>query len=130
MGDSGSLFLGFVASSLSLGTSYTGKTELGILTPVIILAIPLFDTLLVFYCRIKKGVSPFIGSKDHFALRMESMGWKRRNILAFTLIFASLLCVCASFITESTAVVAVSLYMLVAVALGIFTAYVLKINVR
>ena len=37
MGDSGSLVLGFVASSLALGTSYSGKTEIGVFAPLVIL---------------------------------------------------------------------------------------------
>jgi UDP-GlcNAc:undecaprenyl-phosphate GlcNAc-1-phosphate transferase len=52
---------------------------------LIVLAIPIYETVLVTYFRIKKGRSPFKGSKDHYALRMEQMGFSRYMILLVTL---------------------------------------------
>jgi UDP-GlcNAc:undecaprenyl-phosphate GlcNAc-1-phosphate transferase len=81
MGDTGSLMTGFVLAALSLGTSYTRVNNLGIFSPILILGLPIYDTLLVTYLRWMKGMSPFRGSRDHFALRLESFGFLREEIL-------------------------------------------------
>ncbi len=81
MGDTGSLLLGFVLAALSLGTSYSRVNSFAVFAPIFILGIPLYDTLLVIYLRYRKGQSPFLGSKDHFALRLEAFGFFREEIL-------------------------------------------------
>ncbi len=64
MGDSGSLFLGYSLSVLAiLLTQDDGKVEP--MVPVIILGIPLFDTLRVMTLRIINKRSPFKGDKTH-----------------------------------------------------------------
>jgi len=83
MGDSGSLLIGFITGSLSLGTNYTAVSRVGVIAPILILGIPIFDTILVFILRITRGMSPFLGSKDHFPLRLERLGWNRKIILVF-----------------------------------------------
>lgn len=130
MGDSGSLFIGFVAGSLALGTSYTGPTDWTVLTPLLILAVPIYDTTLVFWLRIKRGMSPFLGSKDHFPLRLEKLGWSRRSILIFTLCSAVFLSGGAYGVTKSSTPTAISFYCLVLILLGIFTSYILKAKVE
>jgi UDP-GlcNAc:undecaprenyl-phosphate GlcNAc-1-phosphate transferase len=85
LGDTGSLFLGFTLSALALGTSYTQINEIGVVAPLLILAIPIYETLLLIYFRLRKRQSPFKGSKDHFSLRMEKLGISRKIILAITL---------------------------------------------
>ena len=99
MGDSGSLFLGFVAGALSLGTSYSKQSQFGVLAPLLILAVPIFDTLFVFTLRASRGTSPFRGSKDHFPLRLEALGWARKTILIFILMAAVIFSTLAYFLT-------------------------------
>lgn len=84
MGDTGSLTIGFILASLSVGTSYTKENYLGLFAPLLIVAIPLYDTMLVMVLRWKKGQSPFLGSKDHFALRLEKKGLTRPQVIMVT----------------------------------------------
>jgi UDP-GlcNAc:undecaprenyl-phosphate/decaprenyl-phosphate GlcNAc-1-phosphate transferase len=91
MGDSGSLLLGFMMAALSLGTSYTRANNAGLFAPILILGIPLYDTVLVSILRLRKGMSPFIGSHDHFALRLERYGLYREEILVLTYALSLLL---------------------------------------
>src|SRR5262249_52823203 len=65
MGDCGSLLLGFVCSVLALGTSYSKTSQWAIFAPLLILCLPIFETGLLFLTRVQKGISPFLGSKDH-----------------------------------------------------------------
>lgn len=81
LGDTGSLFVGFILAALSLGTSYTHVNNAGIFAPLLILGVPIYDTLLVTILRLQKGMSPFLGSHDHFALRLERYGFYREEIL-------------------------------------------------
>ena len=81
MGDSGSLLCGFVLAVVALGTRYTDVNPLGVYAPLFILAIPIYDTFFVSFLRLRRGHSPFIGSKDHFALRLEKIGFSRRRIV-------------------------------------------------
>lgn len=89
LGDGGSLFLGFVLAILSLGDEYSKTNILAVYAPVFILAVPIFDTLFVSAMRIKKGISPFCGSKDHYALRLEKMGFSRKKVVYMSFIFST-----------------------------------------
>ncbi len=37
--------------------------------------------MLVTFLRLQKGMSPFLGSRDHYALRLEKYGFYREEIL-------------------------------------------------
>lgn len=100
MGDTGSLFIGFVISAISLGTSYTHFTPAGVFSPILLLAIPIFETFSVIYFRWKKGILPFLGSLDHFALRLQKMGFEKIRILLFTYLTNTILIVLAYFLTR------------------------------
>ena len=77
MGDAGSLFLGFMLSALALNESYSKVNVLAVLSPILILAVPIFDTTLVSVIRISKGMLPIYGSNDHVAQRLVMLGLTR-----------------------------------------------------
>ena len=57
MGDSGSLFIGYTIATLSIMGGYTEisrLTQLPVIIPVIILSVPIYDSLSVIYIRLKK----------------------------------------------------------------------------
>ncbi len=83
MGDTGSLSIGFILATVAMGTSYTKINTAGILAPLLILTIPIYETIFVSIMRILKKKNPFLGSKDHFPLRLEKMGYSRKQILIF-----------------------------------------------
>jgi len=70
MGDTGSMFVGLMLGALSMNNSYTRQNLVASLAPVIILGVPLFDMLFVMYVRHRRGLPVFLGSPDHFALRL------------------------------------------------------------
>jgi UDP-GlcNAc:undecaprenyl-phosphate/decaprenyl-phosphate GlcNAc-1-phosphate transferase len=70
LGDTGSLFIGLILGALSMIGSYTQKNAVACIAPVIILGIPIFDTLFVIYIRWLRGLPILYGSPDHFALRL------------------------------------------------------------
>jgi UDP-GlcNAc:undecaprenyl-phosphate GlcNAc-1-phosphate transferase len=70
LGDAGSLFIGFMLAALSMNAGYTRANLLAVVSPVLILGIPLFDLSLVMWIRWHKGMPMMKGSPDHFALRL------------------------------------------------------------
>jgi len=119
MGDTGSMFLGFVLAALSLGTSYTKINNIALYSPILILGIPIFDTFYVMYLRFRKGKSPFLGSKDHFALRLEASGLTRKNVVIFIWLIAVILSFAAFVISRVQLLVAIIIYTII-LALAIF----------
>ena len=113
MGDSGSLLLGFTLAGLALGTDYTKVNPLGVYAPLFILAVPMFDTFYVMVIRMMKGQSPFMGSRDHFALRLERMGFKRPQILLLCVLASAFLSVCAWLVTLVSTPWAIWIYLVV-----------------
>lgn len=82
MGDSGSMFLGFGLSLVALmGTSARTFSNLlvTLAIPVLILAVPIFDTTLVTLKRRSGGRSIMKGGKDHASHRLVSLGLSERK---------------------------------------------------
>ncbi len=65
MGDSGSLFLGFMIAVSAL-MSFKVATLTSLIIPLVILAIPIFDTALAIFRRILKGENIGAPDKEHF----------------------------------------------------------------
>lgn len=82
MGDSGSLMLGFALATLGLGSSYSTNNPYAVFAPILILAVPIFETLFLIYIRLKQGLSPFMGSKDHTAHRLQTLGFTTKHIVS------------------------------------------------
>lgn len=117
MGDCGSLTLGFLLAGLSLGAHYSSVNEVGVFAPLLILFVPVFDTLFVSILRLNQGKSPFLGSKDHFALRLEKLGYTRHQVVLIAAVSAAVLSFCAFLATQYPAQQALAIYLLVAAVL-------------
>jgi UDP-GlcNAc:undecaprenyl-phosphate/decaprenyl-phosphate GlcNAc-1-phosphate transferase len=83
LGDTGSLFIGFMLGALAIVGAYAQHNEAALLAPVAILAVPILETTLVVLARLARGVSPFDGSADHLASRLKARGWSARQVLVF-----------------------------------------------
>ncbi|MCK4249145.1 MAG: undecaprenyl/decaprenyl-phosphate alpha-N-acetylglucosaminyl 1-phosphate transferase [Candidatus Omnitrophica bacterium] len=82
MGDSGSMFIGYILSILTImSTYYTSgsPTLMPVFMPLLILSVPIFDTLSVIYIRLRSGKSIFCGDENHFSHRLVRMGMSRRG---------------------------------------------------
>lgn len=76
MGDAGSNFLGFLLGSMTVVGTFTtaDHSELGVLSPLLVMAVPLYDTVSVVLIRIREGRSPFLGDRRHFSHRLVARG--------------------------------------------------------
>ena len=65
MGDAGSLCLGFSLAFMSLALTQGGNTHVSPVVPLLILAVPITDTIMVMTKRIFRGESPFKADRYH-----------------------------------------------------------------
>src|SRR2546426_2807744 len=70
LGDAGSLAVGLMLGALAMVSKYTVVNPVAVLAPLLILGVPVFDTLFVMYVRWLRGLPMFLGSLDHFSLRL------------------------------------------------------------
>lgn len=80
MGDGGSLVVGFLLAYLSVRITYTHTnatnaiTWHAVFTPLVVLAVPLYDFTSVVLLRLKQGKSPFVGDLQHVSHRLVNRG--------------------------------------------------------
>jgi UDP-GlcNAc:undecaprenyl-phosphate GlcNAc-1-phosphate transferase len=82
MGDGGSLVVGFLVAFCAVRVTYTNLDASAahwwaVLTPLVVLAIPLYDLTSVTLIRISQGRSPFVGDTQHFSHRLVQRGLTR-----------------------------------------------------
>jgi UDP-GlcNAc:undecaprenyl-phosphate GlcNAc-1-phosphate transferase len=79
MGDAGALFLGLLIATLTVRFKPdTDNSVASFAIPVLLLAIPILDTTVAVFSRLRRKVSPFQGGKDHLSHRLVRAGLSRR----------------------------------------------------
>lgn len=81
MGDSGSLFAGFLLATLSI-TGVMKSAALAIILPFIVLAVPIIDITYSCLRRISKGKSPFIADAEHIHHKLLKAGFSQKKTVA------------------------------------------------
>ena len=85
MGDAGALFLGVLIATLTIRFKpSTDNLISSFAIPILLLAIPILDTTVAVFSRLRRGVSPFQGGKDHLSHRLVRYGLSRK-VAAITL---------------------------------------------
>jgi UDP-GlcNAc:undecaprenyl-phosphate/decaprenyl-phosphate GlcNAc-1-phosphate transferase len=127
MGDSGSLFLGFVLAVLSLDLRFPEFTQVTFVVPVLIVGIALFDTTLVSITRMLHGRTPLQGGLDHVSHRLTFLGMSTRVAVCLLYSVSVALGGIALVITKvdlSTGLVLSGLVVLLAIGSGVMLARV------
>jgi UDP-GlcNAc:undecaprenyl-phosphate GlcNAc-1-phosphate transferase len=79
MGDAGALFLGLLIATLTVRFNpSTDNSATSFAIPVLLLAIPILDTTVAVFSRLRRKVSPFQGGKDHLSHRLVRYGLSRK----------------------------------------------------
>jgi len=79
MGDTGSMFLGFVLSTTAIQTNQKSSTAVAVLIPGIALGLPIMDTLLAIGRRALRGRPLFQADKEHIHHRLIAAGLTHRQ---------------------------------------------------
>ncbi|MHA2043551.1 MAG: glycosyltransferase family 4 protein [Planctomycetota bacterium] len=94
MGDCGSMFLGFTIATSSVMCSTKSHALVGLALPVLVLGVPIFDTLFSMLRRFLERRSMFASDRSHFHHKLLDLGLKQRHVVvviyAITLLAAGL----------------------------------------
>ncbi len=81
MGDSGSMFLGFLLACVAIKLRFVAQApSVSWMAPVIVMALPVFDMTLVVISRLRRGKNPLTTpGKDHTSHRIADHGFSCRE---------------------------------------------------
>lgn len=103
MGDAGAYFLGFWLAVLGIQLRFPQNVSFVTwMVPVLILWVPIFDTTLVVVSRLRRGVHPFTGGKDHLSHRLVARGMSQREAVLVLYLVSGIFGMLALFITQAT----------------------------
>jgi UDP-GlcNAc:undecaprenyl-phosphate GlcNAc-1-phosphate transferase len=121
MGDTGSMFLGFILATSSIRTNQKSSTTVAVLIPIIILGLPILDTLLAMSRRAVRGRPLFRADKEHIHHRLLGLGLTHRQAVLVLYGMCVLLGGVALVLTyTNSAVITVTLLSVLAVSLFMF----------
>ena len=97
MGDAGSQLLGFSIGVLSIRATQSASSEISAAIPILLLAVPILDTLSVMVQRIAEGRSPFSPDKNHIHHKLLAMGFGHHEAVMLIYVIQGALFVMAYF---------------------------------
>lgn len=111
MGDAGSLFLGFLLAAVGIKLRFSSNSNtVTWMIPVLVLAVPIFDTTLVFISRLRRGKNPLTTpGKDHLSHRLAALTGSRREAVLLCYLIAGGAGLAAVFLTQATLVEALAM---------------------
>lgn len=95
MGDAGSQLLGFAVGVLALRATQNGMSAISAATPILLLALPILDTLSVMAQRVGEGRSPFSADKNHIHHKLLDFGFDHHEAVMVIYIIQAILFVLA-----------------------------------
>lgn len=101
MGDTGSMFLGFMLAVCSIKAGQKSSTAVA-LFPVALLALPLCDTVVAMWRRLASGLPPFTGDREHFHHRLLARGLSHRHAVTTLYAVASIFATLAVVLYDAT----------------------------
>ena len=81
LGDTGSMFIGFALAVIGLYGSLKSTTVTVLFLPIILLGVPISDTLFAIFRRARRRVSPFKADREHIHHRLVRIGLHHRNVV-------------------------------------------------
>ena len=103
MGDTGSLFIGFLLAAVGIKLRFpTNIVSVTWMIPLMVLAVPLFDTTLVSVGRLRRGQNPLTTpGKDHISHRLALLTGSRREAVLLCYLIGGATGVASVFLTRA-----------------------------
>jgi UDP-GlcNAc:undecaprenyl-phosphate/decaprenyl-phosphate GlcNAc-1-phosphate transferase len=104
MGDTGSLFLGFVLATVAIKLRFPEPYNTDAVTwmiPLLVLGVPLFDTTLVTISRLRRGIPITRGGRDHVSHRLVAIGYTRREAVLILYLASAVLGIAALIVMQA-----------------------------
>ncbi len=95
MGDTGALFLGFILACVSVQGFLKLSAVISFAVPILILGLPIFDTLFAIIRRVLTGRSPMSPDRGHLHHRLLDMGFSQKQTVAILYTMTAVLCLTA-----------------------------------
>ncbi len=104
MGDSGSLFLGFILAAIGIKLRFPENvTFVTWMVPVLVMGLPIFDTTLVIVSRLRRRLNPLTSpGKDHVSHRLVAAGMTQREAVLTLYVISFVLGMLAVFVTQAS----------------------------
>lgn len=116
MGDSGSLFLGFMLAGISVIGAVKCAATIALIVPILALGLPILDTTFAIVRRYRGGVPIFKPDKGHLHHRLLDLGFSQRQAVLLMYVISALLGLSAVALTEVSSQMAIIIVLLVIIA--------------
>ena len=116
MGDSGSLFLGFIISVIAI-LGFKATTLTSLIIPIVILSIPIFDTALAIFRRILQKKSITVPDKEHFHHQLLKMKFSTTKTILIIYFINILFAIVSILYVHGDNEMAIFIYILLMIAL-------------
>lgn len=133
MGDTGSMFLGYMLSVLSVQGMFKSYAVISFAVPIIMLGLPLFDALFAMARRLLTGKNPMSADRGHLHHRLYDMGFSQKQTvfilyaISGVLGITSILLAEQRFLRAMLLLICVLIFLLIATMMG-KNSYVHKID--
>ncbi len=101
MGDTGSTFLGFMLATMSISGFFKFYAVISFAVPLLILGLPIFDTISAITRRVMEGRSPMSPDRGHVHHRLVDMGFNVKQAVAILYAVSGTLGLAAVVLTTS-----------------------------
>lgn len=120
MGDTGSQFIGFMAAFLAIFLTQNVHQTLNPALPLLILGLPILDTLTVMTRRLRSGKSPFAPDKTHIHHRLMQYGFSHPEAVGTIYIIQGIYLLAALNFRYGTDVVVLGVYATISIVILLF----------
>ena len=103
LGNAGSHFFGLLIASIALMAHYAfSGNAFALLSPLMILGLPIIDTILLILFRVIKRRPPFSKSRDHIALKIGALGFSPLKTILIMYLLGAVFAACGVVLTRAS----------------------------
>lgn len=117
MGDTGSMFLGFMLAGISVTGAVKSVATIALIVPIFALGLPILDTTFAIVRRLRGGVPIFKPDKGHLHHRLLSVGFTQRQAVLLMYVISALFGLSAIALTAVSSQIAVVILLVVVAAI-------------
>ena len=117
MGDTGSMFLGFMLAGISVTGAVKSVATIALIVPIFALGLPILDTTFAIVRRLRGGVPIFKPDKGHLHHRLLSVGFTQKQAVLLMYVISALFGLSAIALTAVSSQIAVLILLVVIAAI-------------
>lgn len=117
MGDTGSMFLGFMLAGISVTGAVKSVATIALIVPIFALGLPILDTTFAIVRRLRGGVPIFKPDKGHLHHRLLSVGFTQCQAVLLMYVISALFGLSAIALTAVSSQIAVVILLVVVAAI-------------